>query len=87
MALEVLGREAAMLGEDGFMGNGGGARSGSELSHLKFTVSMPLAEIQWDRCTWEQLLARSLRRQSVDASVVSPHLGRSLDLWMAWLPM
>jgi hypothetical protein len=33
MALEVLGRDV-MLGEDGFIGSGGGARSGSELSHL-----------------------------------------------------
>ena len=41
MALEVFGREAAMLGEDGFMGSGGGARSGSELSHLKLLVSIP----------------------------------------------
>lgn len=29
-----------MLGEDGFMGNGGGARSGSELSHLRLLVSI-----------------------------------------------
>jgi hypothetical protein len=34
IALEVLGLEAATMGEDGFIGNGGGARSGSELSHL-----------------------------------------------------
>lgn len=34
MADEVLGREAT-LGDDGFMGSGGGARSGSELSHLE----------------------------------------------------
>jgi hypothetical protein len=40
MALEVLGREAATLGEDGFIGSGGGARSGSELSHLELRVSM-----------------------------------------------
>jgi hypothetical protein len=33
MALDVLGREVR-LGEDGFIGSGGGARSGSELSHL-----------------------------------------------------
>lgn len=33
MALDVLGREAT-LGDDGFIGSGGGARSGSELSHL-----------------------------------------------------
>jgi len=30
----VLGREVA-AGEDGFIGSGGGARSGSELSHLE----------------------------------------------------
>lgn len=40
MALDVLGREAATLGEVGFMGNGGGARSGSELSHLELRISM-----------------------------------------------
>jgi hypothetical protein len=33
IALEVFGREAT-TGEEGFIGNGGGARSGSELSHL-----------------------------------------------------
>jgi len=30
----VLGRDEDMTGEEGFIGNGGGARSGSELSHL-----------------------------------------------------
>jgi hypothetical protein len=40
MALEVFGREA-MLGEDGFMGSGGGARSGSELSHLASKSAYP----------------------------------------------
>lgn len=34
MALEVLGRDAK-VGEEGFIGSGGGARSGSELSHLE----------------------------------------------------
>jgi hypothetical protein len=34
IAAEVFGR-VAMLGEPGFRGNGGGARSGSELSHLE----------------------------------------------------
>ena len=34
IAVEVFGREVA-AGEDGFIGSGGGARSGSELSHLK----------------------------------------------------
>lgn len=33
MALDVFGRDVTM-GEDGFIGKGGGARSGSELSHL-----------------------------------------------------
>jgi hypothetical protein len=33
IAVDVLGREAR-LGDDGFIGSGGGARSGSELSHL-----------------------------------------------------
>jgi hypothetical protein len=40
MALDVLGREAATLGEAGFMGSGGGARSGSELSHLELQVNI-----------------------------------------------
>ena len=34
MALEVLGRDVT-VGEEGFIGSGGGARSGSELSHLE----------------------------------------------------
>ncbi len=38
IAADVLGR-VVMLGEPGFNGNGGGARSGSELSHLVGTVS------------------------------------------------
>jgi len=38
MADDVLGRDAT-LGEEGFIGNGGGARSGSELSHLESRVS------------------------------------------------
>ena len=37
IAVEVLGREAT-LGEEGFIGSGGGARSGSELSHLEIAV-------------------------------------------------
>jgi len=37
MALDVFGRDVTM-GDDGFMGNGGGARSGSELSHLRLSV-------------------------------------------------
>lgn len=41
MAVEVPGREVPTLGDCGFMGSGGGARSGSELSHLflRFCVS------------------------------------------------
>jgi len=35
MALEVLGRDVR-VGDEGFIGSGGGARSGSELSHLYF---------------------------------------------------
>ena len=34
MAVDVLGRDVT-IGEDGFIGSGGGARSGSELSHLE----------------------------------------------------
>jgi hypothetical protein len=34
IALEVFGREAATVGDDGLSGSGGGALSGSELSHL-----------------------------------------------------
>lgn len=44
MALDVLGREAT-TGDDGFMGNGGGARSGSELSHLEFGQDVCLETI------------------------------------------
>lgn len=39
IAVEVFGREAATLGDDGFKGSGGGALSGSELSHLAVMVS------------------------------------------------
>ena len=39
IAFDVFGREVT-TGEDGFIGNGGGARSGSELSHLNFTLSI-----------------------------------------------
>lgn len=42
MALDVLGRDVDTIGDDGFMGNGGGARSGSELSHLQ-TESVVIA--------------------------------------------
>ena len=37
IAFDVFGFEMT-LGEDGFIGNGGGARSGSELSHLEETI-------------------------------------------------
>ena len=39
MAADVFGR-VVMFGEPGFNGSGGGARSGSELSHLKRRVSL-----------------------------------------------
>lgn len=39
IALDVFGLDAATLGEAGFIGRGGGARSGSELSHLKLLIS------------------------------------------------
>ena len=35
IAVEVLGRDEETIGEEGFIGKGGGARSGSELSHLR----------------------------------------------------
>lgn len=38
MAADVLGR-VVRFGEPGFNGNGGGARSGSALSHLERSVS------------------------------------------------
>lgn len=38
IAVEVFGREAT-LGDEGFNGSGGGALSGSELSHLAVMVS------------------------------------------------
>jgi hypothetical protein len=37
IALDVFGFEIT-LGEEGFIGRGGGARSGSELSHLEETI-------------------------------------------------
>ena len=46
MWADVLGR-VVMFGEPGFSGNGGGARSGSELSHLRnqsFRVSGMMQE-------------------------------------------
>ena len=42
--LEVFGREAT-LGDDGFNGSGGGARPGSELSHLLLVISHVLEDI------------------------------------------
>lgn len=39
----MLGRDVDTIGDDGFMGNGGGARSGSELSHIG-TMALPLSE-------------------------------------------
>ena len=39
MAADVFGR-VVRFGEPGFSGSGGGARSGSELSHLKRRVSL-----------------------------------------------
>ena len=35
IALDVFGRDVLVKGDEGFIGSGGGARSGSELSHLK----------------------------------------------------
>ena len=40
MADEVPAREVAVTGDCGFKGNGGGARSGSELSHLMAVLSL-----------------------------------------------
>ena len=40
MADEVPAREVAVTGDCGFKGNGGGARSGSELSHLTTVLSL-----------------------------------------------
>jgi hypothetical protein len=39
MSADVFGR-VVRLGEPGFKGNGGGARSGSELSHLSRRISL-----------------------------------------------
>lgn len=44
MSAEVLGR-VVNFGEPGFKGSGGGARSGSELSHLKRVVSPIVHEV------------------------------------------
>jgi hypothetical protein len=48
MRADVFGRNVR-FGEPGFKGSGGGARSGSELSHLKSHVSLCLdAYLHWD---------------------------------------
>jgi hypothetical protein len=39
-----FGREVT-LGDDGFNGSGGGARSGSELSHLLYAISNVLEDV------------------------------------------
>jgi len=44
MAADAFGREET-LGDDGFNGSGGGARSGSELSHLLYAISDVLEDI------------------------------------------
>jgi hypothetical protein len=44
MRADVFGRNVR-FGEPGFKGSGGGARSGSELSHLKWHVSLCLPHI------------------------------------------
>lgn len=53
MALEVFGRDAT-TGEDGFIGSGGGARSGSELSHLQTTRLALRKSCEQGGYTWEQ---------------------------------
>lgn len=45
IALEVLGLEEDM-GDEGFIGRGGGARSGSELSHMG-TIALSEVEVEW----------------------------------------
>ena len=47
MAADVLGR-VVRFGEPGLMGNGGGARSGSALSHLELLCQSHMAVyLQW----------------------------------------
>jgi hypothetical protein len=46
MALEVPAREAGILGDCGFKGSGGGALSGSELSHLHRVSIAKIPEAQ-----------------------------------------
>jgi hypothetical protein len=53
MRADVFGRNVR-FGEPGFKGSGGGARSGSELSHLKSHVSLCLdAYLHWEASRWE----------------------------------
>lgn len=50
MADDVPARDVAVTGDCGFKGNGGGARSGSELSHLIAALSLR----QIDGMTWRE---------------------------------
>lgn len=73
MAIEVFGREAT-LGDDGFNGSGGGALSGSELSHLVLSVSNVQAQLlDSGACslTWESRLFHSQSIRNVGASTAS----------------
>jgi hypothetical protein len=91
MSADVLGR--VVIGEPGFIGRGGGARSGSELSHLR-GQSIGISDLcstcgtgivlNYLRHTWEygQSLGR-LTRKNVDVEQVlglESHSGHSMAL-------
>jgi 3-polyprenyl-4-hydroxybenzoate decarboxylase len=68
------------IGDDGFIGSGGGARSGSELSHLSRLPLAPHPTKPGELLTWAQLLVRHLMKQNVDVSNVSRYRARRLVL-------
>ncbi len=63
IALEVFGLELT-IGEDGFIGSGGGARSGSELSHLEAQCQSSIPRPKVEAGTYIGITARP---QSDDA--------------------
>lgn len=54
MAAEVPAREVAATGDWGFSGSGGGARSGSELSHLLLFSFRQRVDMASTSCLREQ---------------------------------
>lgn len=92
MALDVPAREVDVLGDCGFKGRGGGARSGSELSHLFcFLVSLFLHERAMfchgarKVCplTWAQWNDLGRMKQNADVLDVCLHFACHLSLPVA----